>query len=79
MDVIGHDNIGMQPTETVHRHLPQLLRHQAGDFHLPKIERTASSGVQEPVQGDESFAGGERFAKEGALAGQASPQLLAII
>jgi hypothetical protein len=74
MDVIRHDNVGVQSAETTNCHVPQLFLHQSRNLYLPRIERTSSRRIEHVVPGDKRFSGGEMFALEGALRGKASPQ-----
>ncbi len=54
MYVIGHDDIGVKRTETLSHKRLQMISYDPGDLVLPKVDRSHSSAVQQPIQCDEA-------------------------
>jgi len=74
VDVVGHDNEGMQCTETVSIGLKQLFLNQTSDLLLPQIKRTSLSRIEQPVPSHKSSTRTQVLPLEDTLRGQASPQ-----
>jgi len=74
VNMIWHDNEGMQSTETAVVCLSQLLLHQTRDFRLSQVEWTSSRRIEETVPSDERCAGGQMSPMEGTFMREATPQ-----
>ena len=72
--VIGHNDICIQGTETLGHERLQMISYDPGDLVLPQVDRSYSSGVQQPIQCDKGRTAGEMFRQEGAFLRQASPE-----
>jgi hypothetical protein len=71
--MIGHNNKGMQVTETSSVGLTQLFLNQAGYLRLPGVKRAVPSGVEQPVPNHERLAGSQMFGMEDPLRRKAAP------
>jgi hypothetical protein len=74
VDMIRHDNEGMQSTVTVRTGLSQLLLYYPRDLRLPQIKRTSTSEVEQPVPGQERFSGSQVFPLKYTVWGKAAPE-----
>ena len=72
VDVIGHNNEGVQCTEPIRIDFSQLLLYDTGDLSLPQIERTKSCCVEQPVERYELLAGCNVIALESSFPWQAT-------
>jgi len=67
MDVIGHDDVGVERAQPVGCGLAQLFCHQFGDVRLPEIGWPGAGRVQKTIPSEERFSGAERFTIEATL------------
>jgi len=74
VDMIRHDNEGMQCAETVRTGLLQLFLYDARDLRLPKINRAIPGCVEKTVPDYKRLAGSQVFGLKYAFRRKAAPE-----